>query len=85
MAKYFRARKQKEVVAFLVANGFKVVNSDGDDDIWSKDGYEYTVKVPQRNEDIPMGTMDYMRKMIQECGYTKKDILNWWKDNGYGE
>lgn len=89
MAKYFKARRAKEVKTFLVANGFYLANPKGmtgDDDIYARKGYEYTVKIPSRdNEEIPMGTMFYINKCIVLCGFGRKDILNWWKANGYGE
>lgn len=85
MPKFFRARTSKEVVAFLVAHGYKHTNTNGDDDIYAKDNCAYPVKVAHRNEVIPMGTMDYIRQIIQKGGHSRKDILNWWKNNGYGE
>ena len=85
MPKYFKARKAEEVKKFLEAKGYKMVNYDGDDEIWALPNCQYTVKVPSRNEEIPNGTMDYMRKMICLCGFKRKDILDWWKENGYNE
>jgi predicted RNA binding protein YcfA (HicA-like mRNA interferase family) len=85
MSKFFRNRKSIEVRKFLEANGYKLVNANGDDDIYAHPNCNYTVKIPQRNETIPTGTMDHMRKMIMKNGFSKKDILNWWKNNGYGE
>jgi len=85
MPKFFKTRKAEEVKKFLEAHGFKITNHNGDDEIWSKDDCQYTVKVPCRNEEIPRGTMDHMRKMIGMCGYDRKCILEWWKKNGYGD
>ena len=85
MPKFFKARKAEEVKKFLEAHGFRMINHNGDDEIWAKEGQQYTVKVPSRNEVLPQGTMDHMRKMIGKCGYERKYILKWWKDNGYGD
>ena len=87
MSKFFRARKAREIRAFLIASGFILQsNNGGDDDVYSKVGYQYTVKIPNRdNEVIPDGTMSSIRKCIRHCGLTDKEILNWWKDNKYGD
>ena len=85
MPKYFAKRKAEEVKKFLEAHGYKLTNMNGDDEIWTLEGCQYTVKVPSRNEEIPRGTMSYIRKMICHCNFTRKYILNWWKQNGYGD
>lgn len=85
MPKFFAKRCAEEVKKFLEAHDFRLVNHDGDDEIWAKKGYQYTVKVPSRNEEIPRGTLDYIKKMIGLCGYDRKYVLRWWKENGYGE
>ncbi len=85
MPKFFRNRCAEEVKALLEAWGYEWKASDGDDAIYSKTGYTITVKVPIRNEDIRNGTMDYIKKCLCRNGANRKDILKWWKDNGYGE
>lgn len=85
MPKFFRARKAEEIKKFLEAHGFRVVNHNGDDEIWAKDTCTYTVKVPSRNEIMKIGTMTYIKKMISYCGISNKEMLKWWKDNGYGD
>jgi len=85
MPRYFKNRRQKEVVDFLIAHGYSIVGSNGDDDIWAEEACSFSVKVPNRNEVIPTGTMLYMVKMICKSGLSKKDILKWWKDNRYGD
>jgi len=86
MSKYFRNRKAEEIRAFLEANGYKKINTNGDDDIYAKDKCQYTVKIPSRNSEIiPKGTMSQIKKMIRWCGIDDKQILNWWKGNDYGE
>jgi len=85
MPKFFRNRTSKEVGKFLDAHGYKLVGHNGDDDIFARDDCVYTVKIPNRNEVIPMGTMDSIKKMIMKAGFSRNDILNWWKDNGYGD
>ena len=85
MAKRFRNREANEVRDFLAKNGFRCVSTNGDDDIYALGENQYTVKIPNRNEDIPTGTMMYIVKMIEKNGITRKEILIWWKDNGYGD
>lgn len=86
MPKFFRGRKSREVRAFLNAHGFVLQASHGDDDVYSRPGYEYTVKIPNRdNEEIPIGTMDYIKNCIEKCGISRKEILKWWKENDYGD
>ena len=86
MPRYFRARTSKEIRAFLNANGFVFKVHHGDDDVYEKQGCQYTVKIPSRGkEEIPIGTMDSIRKCIRRCGYKDKDILEFWKANGYGD
>jgi predicted RNA binding protein YcfA (HicA-like mRNA interferase family) len=86
MAKYFKARRAKEINAFLEANGFYLKNRIGDDRIYARNGYDGTVKTPDRgNDEIPDGTMCSIKKWIRACGFENKDILRWWKENDYGE
>ena len=85
MSKRFRNRRADEVKAFLEASDFKWINNNGDDAIYALNNNLYTVKVPIRNEFIPNGTMDYIKKMIEKNGISRKDILEWWKNNGYGD
>ncbi len=85
MPKFFRSRKANEVKALIEALGYKWRNSNGDDAIYELPGFQYTVKVPIRNEVIPEGTMDYIKRMLCKNGATRRLILDWWKDNGFGE
>ncbi len=86
MSKFFRARRAREIRAFLIGNGFILESHHGDDDVYSRKGYGYTVKIPNRDSEvIPDGTMSSIKKCIRNCGFYDKDILRWWKDNGYGE
>lgn len=86
MARFFRARTAREIRAFLIANGFVRVVTHGDDDIYSRAGFQYTVKIPNRDREvIPDGTMSHIKKCIRKCGFVDRDILRWWKENGYGD
>ena len=86
MAKFFRARRAREVRAFLEAHAFYFAANDGDDDIYARQGYGYTVKIPNRdNDEIPIGTMSQIRKCVRMCGVSDKLMLEWWKENGYGD
>ena len=85
MAKFFRARRAREIRAFLEAHNFLLLNTHGDDDIYERPGFTYTVKIPNRdNDEIPDGTMSHIKKCIKMCGIDNKDILKWWEENGYG-
>lgn len=85
MPKFFRGRTSREVGKFLNAHDYKLVGRKGDDDIFARDDCNFTVKISNRNEIIPMGTMDYIKKMIIKAGFSRDYILKWWKDNGYGD
>ena len=86
MAKYFKARKAKEVRVFLEAMGFILQTTHGDDTIYRREGFGFTVKIPSRDSDvIPLGTMSQIRKCVRNCGFSDKQILKWWKENNYGE
>ena len=85
MAKYFRNRTANEWRKVLDAKGFKWINNSGDDEVWSKEGFYIFILVPSRNETIPMGTSDSMARKAVRCGLPKKEILQWWKENGFGE
>lgn len=85
MPRFFRGRTSKEVRKFLEENGFVQMNNNGDDAIYAHPDSNYPVKIPDRNEVIPVGTMDSIKKIIIKAGFSRKDILKWWKDNGYGE
>jgi len=86
MPRYFKDRKAREVRLFLEAHDFYIppTNRTGDDDVYARnDNCGMTVKIPHRdNESIPQGTMDYICKCIKAHGFSKKDILIWWKENG---
>ncbi len=85
MAKRFCNRKADEFKALLEAWGFKWENSNGDDAIYFKADTPIPIKVPIRNEDIPNGTADYIKRCLIKDGYTRQQILDWWKQNGYEE
>jgi len=85
MPKFFSARKAEIIKKFLETKGFVMINHKGDDEIWTRQGYNYTVKLPSRNEQIPDGTMSQIKKCIRYCGIDPKEMLQWWKDNGHGE
>ena len=83
--KFFAKRNDREVRAFLEAHGYKRGGYNGDDEIWAVEGCGYTVKIPQRHEDIPRGTLDQIKKMLGLCGFDRKSVIKWWKENDYGE
>jgi hypothetical protein len=85
MPKFFRARKAEIIKKFLETKEFYVGNTNGDDEIWVRDGWNYTIKLPSRNEEIPDGTMSSIKKCMRNCGVDPKEMLEWWKKNGYGE
>lgn len=86
MAKYFRARRGGDFRAVLEAFGFYLQSYNGDDSIYARKGYGFTVKIPTRSsEEVPMGTADFIKKCIRKCGVDPKEVLEWWKDNGYGD
>lgn len=87
MPKFFSKRTANEIRAFLEAHDFIMVNRNGDDQIWAKrdNRWGYTVKLPDRNEEIPRGTLDNIKKCIGQCGHDRKSVISWWKANGYGE
>ena len=88
MAKRFKNRTSKEFRVFLEAHGFYYANPDGsgDDDIYARKGYGYTVKIPNRNSEvIPTGTASHIVRCIEKCGIGRKQILQWWKENGCGD
>lgn len=82
MAKRFMNRRAKDFRAFLEAHGFYLANTNGDDDIYVREGYGYTVKIPNKNSEIVKnGTAMSIAKCITHCGFSKKDILDWWESN----
>jgi hypothetical protein len=86
MAKYLRNRNSKEWRVALEHFGYKMVDYDGDDQVWKKDGCNTPVLVPNRNESIIITTANYMaRAMVACCKIKKKDIIKFWKENGYSE
>lgn len=82
MPRYLRNRSSKEILAFLVAKGFRWANTVGDDEIYVKPDYKFVVKVTKNQKSTPIGTMQYIKKM---SGYSTKEWVKWWKENGYGE
>lgn len=88
MAKRFKNRRAEEINDYLDAHGFFIQNVKGDDRIYVRQDYAYTVKTPDRkNETVPQGTMDSILHCIGKCGIKdpKKDVLRWWEENGYGD
>ena len=86
MGKFFRARRAGEFRVVLEYFGFYLQATHGDDSIYARQGYGYTVKIPSRDsEEVPMGTADSIKKCIRNCGVDPKDVLKWWKENGYGD
>lgn len=86
MPRRFSNRKAKEYKAVLKAFGYSIVGYNGDDQIWKREGYTQTVRVPDRdNEDIIIPTSMEMLRKIAMAGISKKEILAWWKNNGYGD
>ena len=86
MPKYFQARTAREIRAFLSDCQFNLASHCGDDDVYSRKGYKYTVKIPSRDSEvIPIGTMSQIRKCIRNCGIQDKEILKWWKENGFSD
>ncbi len=84
MPKFFRARKAEQIKKFLETKNFTIVNGNGDDEIWARTGWNYTIKLPCRNEEIPDGTMSNIKKCMRRCGVDPKEMLQWWKENGFG-
>lgn len=82
MPRFLRNRSTKEIVAFLIAHGFRYSNTRGDDDVFVKDGWKYPVKVTQNQKSTPIGTMQSITKW---SGYSNKEWIKWWKENGFGE
>jgi len=86
MARFFKNRTANEWRALLGGLGYHWTGNNGDDQVWVRDGSGFAVLVPTRNEDIILPTsMDMARKVSLGCGISKKDILKWWKENGFGE
>ncbi len=85
MPKFFRARKAGLIKKFLETKNFRVVGTNGDDEIWAREGWNYTIKLPNRNEEIPDGTMSFIKKCMRNCGVDPKEMLQWWKENGFGD
>ena len=81
MARYFKNRSTKEIVAFLIAHNFELKNTKGDDDVFVDD-LMHVVKVTKNRKSTPIGTMQSIQKW---SGYSKKEWINWWKKNGFGE
>lgn len=86
MARFFRNRTANEWRAVLVAFGHKWKNNKGDDQAWTHENSTIAVLVPSRNETLLLPTSASMaRKVCLWIGVQKKEILKWWKENGYGE
>lgn len=86
MARFFRNRRADEWRAVLTAFGYKWKNNQGDDQVWTNEKYGIAVLVPSRNEELLLPTSDSMARKVSMClGIKKKEILVWWKENGFGE
>ena len=86
MARFFRNRTANEWRAVLEAFGYRWTNNKGDDQIWTHKNSVFAVLVPSRNETLLLPTSESMaRKIRLGIGVQKKDILKWWKENGYGD
>ncbi len=71
---------------FLEAHDFYIKSKHGDDVVYWRKGHKMTVKISDKDGDsIPNGTMSYIKKCIRQCGISNKQILRWWKDNGFGD
>lgn len=86
MARFFRNRRANEWRAVLEAFGYKWTNNNGDDQVWTHPKSGIAVLVPSRNEEMLLPTSDSMARKVHLClGIQKKEILKWWKDNGFGD
>jgi len=86
MARFFRNRTANEWRAVLTAFGFHYKHNNGDDEVWAHKNSSMIILVPSRNEDILLPTsLDMARKLCIAKDMKKKEILRWWKKNGYGE
>lgn len=86
MARFFRNRRADEWRAVLTAFGYKWKNNQGDDQVWAHEKYGIAVLVPSRNEELLLPASDSMARKVSLClGIKKKEILVWWKENGFGE
>ena len=82
MLRYLKNRSSDEIIAFLLAHGFRRVNVLGDDAVYVKDGHQLTCKVTLNQKSTPIGAM----QQIKRCsGYSSKDWVKWWAKNDYGE
>jgi hypothetical protein len=86
MAKFFRNRTSDEWRAVLFAFGYHWTNNRGDDQVWVNPKSKIAVLVPSRNESLLLPTSESMaRKICIGLKISKKEILKWWKENGYSE
>lgn len=72
----------------LAAFGYTHVSNKGDDEIWKHDNdLTLRILIPSRDKGtIIITTADYMLRNMQKCGAaTKKEVLRWWVENGYGD
>jgi hypothetical protein len=84
MAKFFRNRTANEWRAALSAFGYRWANNRGDDQVWTHPKSQIAVLVPSRNEVLLLPTSTSMaRKVSLGINIHKRDILKWWKENGY--
>ncbi|PIQ80094.1 MAG: hypothetical protein COV79_02310 [Parcubacteria group bacterium CG11_big_fil_rev_8_21_14_0_20_41_14] len=82
MPRRFKNRRTEEIIAFLLAHGFRRSNTVGDDEIYTKPGWHLVCKVTLNQKSTPIGTM----QQIKRCsGYSSREWIGWWKDKGYGE
>ncbi len=70
----------------MEAHGFSLVHTHGDDDIYERLGYQYTVKIPNRDSGVvPTGTAPYIVRCIEQYGISRKNVVERWKENGFGD
>ena len=90
MARFFRNRKAIEWKALAKAFGLEIVNNnrDGDDEVWGrKNKSGIVILIPSRDNEVVIlpTAMTMARKFQLLLSISKKDILKWWVDNGFGE
>jgi hypothetical protein len=88
MAKFWRNRTSREWKAVLETYGFEpfYTRNSGDDEVWRKGDSNIAILVPSRDSEVLiLPTSAAMARSAAKNGLSKKEILQWWKDNGYGE
>lgn len=84
MANPFKNKTAEAWKAVLTAFGYKAVNQNGHDEVWRKEQDTQVILVPSRaSKVIITSTSYYMLRAAEKCGLTRKQIKDWWKENGY--